>query len=588
MDIFSFFTIAGGLAFFLYGMHVMSVGLEKLSGGMLEQTLRSVTSSPWRSLLVGAGITIAIQSSSAMTVMLVGLVNSGIMQLSETVGLIFGSNIGTTLTAWILSLAGIQSDNPMVRMLNPESFSPIIAFVGIAMMTFSKKKRRRDTGEVFVGFAILMYGMELMSGAVSPLADSPNFSSFITRFNNPILGVLTGTLFTAIIQSSAASVGILQALSLTGGITFGMALPVIMGLNIGTCATALISSIGATKDGKRVAVLHTYIKTIATILGLIVMTICRSGFNMPLFDKAITPVGIAVCHTIFNIAATIVLYPFSKKIVHLAELTVRGKKDAVERSIALDDLLLNTPSVAVAECKRVCNDMAKLVQDELQLSIKCLDNYNESTADLLEKYGDEVDEYEDKIGSFLIRIHGLSEVDRARVNQMLRAIGDLERIGDHCENIMEKALELHRKKISFSTQARAELEVLQNALAEIVDMTVGCFCDNDDKLAGRVEPLEQVIDSLKFDILARHFERLQAGTCTIELGFILSDLLTDYERISDHCSNLAVGVIQTNTSGLADAHEYLHEVKSGAIGDFKREFAQYEKKYSLASLEDDR
>ena len=589
MDNFSIFTIAGGLAFFLYGMHVLSSGLEKLAGGKLEQTLRTVTSSTARALALGAGITIAIQSSSAMTVMLIGLVNSGIMQLSQTVGLIMGSNIGTTLTAWILSLAGIESSNIFVRMFSPEAFSPIIAFVGIVMMVFSKKKRRRDIGELMVGFAVLMYGMELMKSAVAPLADSPEFYNIITYFKNPLLGVLTGAVVTAVIQSSAASVGILQALSLTGGISYGMAIPIIMGQNIGTCATAMISSIGASKNAKRVAVVHVYFNIIGTLVMLALLYGVNALFPIALLEEAINPVGIAACHTVFNVAVTALLLPFKNKLVKMAEMTIKDKPTELgaDGEIILDERLLNTPSVAIAECSNATNHMARLAKESLTLSVQSIYDYKADVAEKLREHADTIDEYEDKLGSFLIKVRGdLSDADRKKVSQLLRAIGDIERIGDHSENILNMASELHDKKLHFSHEAEGELEVIENALEEIMGITVEAFCDSDAQLAARVEPLEQVIDGLKDDILARHVDRLQRGICTIELGFILSNLLTDYERISDHCSNIAASVIKTDNSAmLMDIHEYLHGVKSGEVVRFNEEYDEYEEKYKLRERE---
>ncbi len=583
MDIFSLFTIAGGLAFFLYGMHVMSSGLEKMAGGKLEQTLRTMTSNVFKALALGAGITIAIQSSSAMTVMLIGLVNSGIMQLSQTVGVIMGSNIGTTLTAWILSLAGIQSDNVFIRMLSPTSFSPVVALVGIALMMMSKNKRKKDIGEVLVGFAVLMYGMELMKTAVSPLADMPEFYSIITMFNNPILGVATGAIVTAIIQSSAASVGILQALSLTGGITYGMAIPIIMGQNIGTCATAVISSVGANKNAKRVAVVHIYFNMIGTVVMLGLLYLIDALFPLELLKEHIDPVGIAAVHSIFNIVATAMLLPFGNKLVRMAEMTVKDRTAGIEPNKMLDERLLKTPSIAISECESAADDMSAIVLEAVSLSINCLYNYTVATKEKVDQYEDVIDTYEDKIGTFLIKVRGdLSDKDRKKLAQLLRAIGDLERIGDHGENILGCAQELHDKKISFSPFAKDELRVIETALMEIIDLTFDAFCTNDTRTACRVEPLEQVIDGIKNAILSRHVDRLQKGECTLELGFILSNLLTDYERISDHCSNIAASVIQTNSDEMIiDIHEYLHGVKSGSVPLFNEEYERFQEKYKL-------
>ncbi len=586
MDIFSFFTIAGGLAFFLYGMNTMSAGLEKMAGGKLERTLRAMTSNLFKSMLLGAGITIAIQSSSAMTVMLVGLVNSGIMEFSQTIGIIMGSNIGTTLTAWILSLAGIQSDSFFVRMLSPSAFSPILAFIGIAMIMMSKRNRKKDIGQILVGFSILMFGMELMKDAVAPLADMPEFSNILMMFNNPILGILTGTIVTAAIQSSAAAIGILQALSLTGGITYGMALPIIMGMNIGTCITALISSFGASKDAKRVAAVHVYIKAIGTVLMLALVYGVNLVLPLPILKNIIDPVGIAACHSIFNIFVTVALLPFRKQLIRLTELTVRDKEDsgAAESDFELiDERLLKTPSIALAECDRATEKMALLVRETVNLSIQSLYEFHQDTCELIESNEDKIDRYEDKLGSYLIKVRGaLSDTDRKKLSQLMRSIGDLERIGDHGENILDSAVELHEKGIHFSQAAKSELLVMESAIREILDLTVRAFSLDDPLLATRVEPLEQVIDQLKDEILSRHVERLQRGECTIELGFILTNLLTNYERISDHCSNLAASIIKTDSTALAlDTHDYLSEVRSGGQGAFTATFSEFEKKYAL-------
>ncbi len=585
MDIFSLFTIAGGLAFFLYGMHVMSSGLEKIAGGKLEKTLRRMTSNVAKSLLLGAGITIAIQSSSAMTVMLVGLVNSGILELSQTVGIIMGSNIGTTLTAWILSLAGIESSNFWLRLVSPSAFSPLLAFIGIALIMLSKKTRQKDIGGILIGFSVLMFGMELMKDAVAPLADMPEFTSIITMFKNPLLGVLTGAVVTAVIQSSAASVGILQALSLTGGITFGMALPIIMGQNIGTCVTAVLSSIGANKNAKRVAVVHIYFNIIGTVIMLAILYGINAIMPIPLLDEAITPLGIAASHSIFNILATLLLLPFRKLLVKAAEFSVKdGKGHGRGDADLIDARLLNTPSVAIAECERATEKMAHLVAESVTTALECVYNYDEDKAKLVSEHEEVIDLYEDKLGSYLIKVHGdLSDHDRKKISQLLRAISDLERIGDHGESILRTGKELFTKDIRFSDAATAELSVIERAIRDIVELTVMAFSQDDPGIAARVEPLEQVVDNLKEEIFARHIERLQRGECTIELGFILSDLLTDYERISDHCSNLAASVIKTDSKALSmDIHGYLNEIKNSHESPFERRYKEYTNVYRLA------
>lgn len=581
MDIFSVLTLCGGLAFFLFGMHVMSSSLEKLAGGQLERILKKMTSNPFKSLLLGAGITIAIQSSSAMTVMLVGLVNSGIMQLSQTIGIIMGSNIGTTLTAWILSLAGVESNNIIISLLKPENFSPIIALVGVILLMVSKNTRRRDTGMILLGFSVLMFGMELMSSAVSPLADTPQFSSLLTAFKNPLLGVLVGAVFTGIIQSSAASVGILQALSLTGTITYGMALPIIMGQNIGTCVTALISSIGVSKNAKRVAAVHICFNLIGTVICLVLLFGLNAIISLSFMDYTIGAVGIAMCHSLFNIFTTVILFPFQKQLERLAVFLVKDSKSAEEYTF-LDDRLLQSPSFAIAECANFTGKMCNLAHSTAISAMKLINQWDSKIADEILAAEDKLDNYEDKLGSFLVKISSkdLSDKDSQTVSKLLHSIGDFERIGDHCVNLLSAAREMHEKQLSFSTQASNEIAVATAALTEILDITSAAFNKNDPVLAERVEPLEEVIDQLMVEIKDRHIARLKAGKCTIELGFILSDLMNNYERISDHCSNIAVCVIEISQERF-DTHQYLHSIKSGSDKGFTDYFNDFSKKYTI-------
>lgn len=588
MDIFSVFTLCGGLAFFLYGMSVMSSGLEKAAGGRLEQMLKKMTANPFKSLLLGAGITIAIQSSSAMTVMLVGLVNSGIMELSQTVGVIMGSNIGTTLTAWILSLAGIESDAVWLRMLKPESFSPIVAFIGIILIMVSKDDRRRSAGSIMVGFAVLMYGMELMSDSVSPLADTPQFSAILTAFTNPILGVVVGAVFTGVIQSSAASVAILQALSLTGGITYGMALPIIMGQNIGTCVTALLSSIGVNRNARRVAVVHISFNLIGTVVFLVLLFGADLFFHFPFMDVQIDPVGIAMVHSIFNIATTLMLLPFSKQLVRIANMVIPDVAGE-QKFTFVDSRLLATPSVAIAECNNKTVEMAKIAEETIVKALSLLDRYDEKVAGEVKVNEDKLDLYEDKLGTTLVQLSSkaLSDTDSRKVSKQLHTIGDFERIGDHAVNLWKAAEEIHVKGIHFSSQAEEELRTLTAALKEILDITTEAFSRDDIRLAKQVEPLEQVIDCLIADIKSNHIVRLQNGHCTIEMGFVLSDILTNCERVSDHCSNIAVAQIETEQNAY-QAHEYLNGVKNAGNEDFQQSFDHYRACYSLksASVED--
>ena len=577
MDIFSLFTLCGGLAFFLYGMTTMSKSLEKMAGGKLERLLKPMTSNPLKSLPLGAGITIAIQSSSAMTVMLVGLVNSGVMELGQTIGVIMGSNIGTTLTAWILSLAGIESESVFVNLLKPESFSPVVALVGIILIMGSKKQKRRDIGRILVGFSILMYGMELMKDAVSPLADMPGFSSLLTAFNNPLLGVLVGAVFTGVIQSSAASVGILQALAMTGSITYGMAVPIIMGQNIGTCVTALISSIGVNRNAKRVSVIHISFNVIGTVVGLILFYGGNLLFHFPFMNSAVGAVGIAFCHTVFNVFTTLLLLPFSRQLEKLARRTIKAE-DKSEQFAFLDPLLLRTPGVAISECVSMTNRMGAVAHENLLDAVWQLSDYQEARETLITENEDKLDIYEDRLGDYLVKIsqHGVSMSDIRTVSRLLHAIGDFERIGDHALNLQESARELHEKDLHFSDAAKEELEVLLAALNDIMALAFDSFAANDPMAAREVEPLEETIDQLIEEIKVRHVHRLQTGECTIQLGFVLNDLLTNFERVSDHCSNIAVCVIESQADDL-DPHAYISRLKtdqSFAAG-LDRDMAKY-------------
>lgn len=581
MDIFSVIALLGGLAFFLYGMHVMSGGLEKISGGKLESILRQMTSNPFKSLLLGAGITVAIQSSSAMTVMLVGLVNSGIMQLGQTIGVIMGSNIGTTLTAWLLSLTGINSDIVWMKLLKPENFAPIAAFIGIIMIMTCKSLKKKDIGSILVGFAVLMYGMVIMGNAVSPLASMPQFSGLLTAFKNPLLGVIIGAVFTGIIQSSAASIGILQALSMTGSITYDMAIPIIMGLNIGTCVTSLISSIGVNRNAKRVAIVHISFNIIGTVFCLCLFFILKDIFDFPFIESAIAPVGIAAVHTIFNVATTFLLLPFTDVLEKIAYFVIKEDNAEVKYTF-IDDRLLNTPAVAVSESNNHTIEMADLAKANLLEAISLFDKYDERTAEQINRNEDALDNYEDKLGTYLVKLSGkaISYSDTKQVSKMLHTISDFERLGDHSVNLLLSAKEIHKKNIVFSNDAQKELHILTDALKQILDITFKAFKNNDIVLAREVEPLEQVIDGLITDIKSHHIERLQSGKCTIKMGFVLSDMLTNYERISDHCSNVAVAIIETS-SGSFDTHEYLNKIKYSGDAEFNDNFKKFSKEYHL-------
>ena len=563
MDIFSLFTLCGGLAFFLYGMNTMSKSLEKMAGGKLERLLKRMTSNPFKSLLLGAGITIAIQSSSAMTVMLVGLVNSGVMEIGQTIGVIMGSNIGTTLTAWILSLTGIESENILVNMFKPENFSPLLALAGVLLIMGSKKQRRRDIGRILVGFSILMYGMELMKNSVSPLADMPEFSQILTAFQNPLIGVLVGAVVTGVIQSSSASVGILQALALTGSITYGMAVPIIMGQNIGTCVTTLISSVGVNRNAKRVSVIHIAFNVIGTAVGLVLFFGGNLLFHFAFMNEAAGAVGIALCHTVFNVFTTALLLPFSRQLERLARRMISDESKA-EQFAFLDPLLLRTPGVAISECAAMTNRMGALARENLLLAIQQLSDFSDARETQIVKNEDKLDLYEDHLGSYLVQIsqHGVSMDDIRTVSHLLHAISDFERIGDHALNLQDSARELHERALSFSGPAEAELRVLISALEDILEASLKCFTAADAAAAQSIEPLEETIDRLIEEIRSRHITRLQTGACTIQLGFVLNDLLGNFERVSDHCSNIAVSVIEEKRGGVS-RHAYLHELISG-------------------------
>ena len=579
MNIFSLFTLCGGLAFFLYGMYVMSKSLEKMAGGRLERLLKRMTSTPIKSLLLGAGITIAIQSSSAMTVMLVGLVNSGVMELGQTIGVIMGSNIGTTLTAWLLSLTGIESESFFVNFLKPKNFSPLLALAGILLIMGSKKQRRRDVGRVMMGFSILMYGMELMSGAVAPLADMPEFTDLMTAFTNPLLGVLVGAAFTGIIQSSAASVGILQALAMTGSVTYGMAIPIIMGQNIGTCVTALISSIGVSRNAKRVSVIHISFNLIGTTVGLIILCGGNALFGFPFLSNPVNAVGIALCHTIFNVCTTILLLPFTRQLEWLAKKAI-STEDKPSDFAFLDPRLLRTPGVAASECASMVNQMGALAQTSMDLVLTQFLQYTDAREEEILSNEDKLDIYEDHLGSYLVQIsqHGTSADDMHTISRLLHAIGDFERIGDHVLNLQESAKELRDKQLRFSPTAQKEVEVLTRLLRDLMTAALDCFRKDDPVAAQLVEPLEETMDCLTEEVRNRHIHRLQNGQCTIQLGFVLNDLLNNFERIGDHCSNIAVSVIEERDSQMA-SHAYLHDMKKN--GEFAVRLQNNLSRYAL-------
>ena len=581
MDIFSLFTLCGGLAFFLYGITIMSSGLEKIAGGRLERILKKMTSNPLKSLVFGAGVTAAIQSSSAVTVMLVGLVNSGIMKLSQAIGVIMGSNIGTTITAWILSLSGIESSNFFVRLLKPESFSPIMALVGIIFIMASKSNRRKSVGAVLVGFAILMFGMEVMTDAMAPLADMPQFTHILTAFTNPILGVIVGTVVTAVIQSSAASIGILQALSMVGGMTYAMAIPIIMGQNIGTCVSAMLSSIGVNTNAKRVAAVHVLFNVIGVIVCLSIFEFGYILFHFKFATNNISPFGIAIVHSIFNIVTTILLFPFTKVLEKMAMRLVPDKKQS-SKNVLLDERLLLAPTFAIAECYRQTIKMAELVEYNFINSTKMLKSFHAKKADQIRENEIKIDTYEDKLDAFLLKLSNkeLTEEDSNRISQLLLVIGDYERIGDHAAYILKIAETMKNDDKRLSADAVEELKVIVKAVSEIFAMTLEAFRTDNTTLAQEVEPLEAVIKKIIRKVKNRHIQRLKDGNCTAELSFMFSDLLNDFRRVAAHCGNIATSVMQLQDTSL-DKHEYNHRNKGEDI-QFVSRYEDYKSRYSVS------
>ena len=581
MDIFSVLMLVGGLAFFLYGMNVLSESLEKMAGGKLQGILEKMTSNRFKSLMLGALITAAIQSSSAVTVMLVGLVNSGIMQLGQTIGVLMGSNIGTTATAWILSLGGIDSDNMWVKLIKPENFTLVFAMVGILLLMTAKNQKKKDIGNILVGFAILIYGMKMMGDAVKPLSESEEFRQVLLAFENPFFGVLMGTVVTAIIQSSSASVGILQTLTDTGVIRYSVALPIIMGQNIGTCVTAVISSIGVNKNAKRVAVVHMAFNLIGTAVCLVLYCIFDYVLTLPLLDAFIDRPGVAICHTLFNVFTTILLFPFIKQLEKLAKFVVKDTEEK-EKYAFIDERLLNTPSVAIYECNAITQEMAGMAKETIERAIALVDVYSEEEAERVKKMENKLDYYEDELGTFLVKLSAkeLSEADSRQISKLLHTIGDLERISDHAVSIVLAAKEMKEKAAKFSAHAMQEIDTLKSAILEILEITMKSYKDNDTELARKVEPLEQVIDRLIEKIRHRHIARLKDGRCTIEHGIILSDLLSDLSRVSDHCSNIAVATIEVDRNQF-ETHQYLKKVKYIGDEEFNNSFVEYGLKYEL-------
>ena len=580
MDLFDGLTLVGGLSLFLFGMNLMGASLEKRAVGSLKALLGKLTSRKILGFLTGLGVTAVIQSSSATTVMVVGFVNSGLLSLHQAINVIMGANVGTTVTAWILSLTGLDSGNFFIQLLKPTSFTPILALIGVGLTMMAKSDKKKDVGMILLGFAVLMFGMDTMSGAVEGLKDVPEFQNVLLMFTNPILGVLAGAALTAIIQSSSASVGILQALSATGQVTYGAAIPIIMGQNIGTCVTAMISSVGANKNAKRAAVVHLMFNIIGTAVWLAVFYGINSVLHFAFVGQPIDQLGIAVVHTAFNVLCTVLLFPFSSLLEKLACRMVPDTK-APDQIQILDERLLSTPSVALVRCQEVAETMARISMDALKTGCQLLKNYDAKSAQAVRETEQEADQYEDMLGTYLVKMgrSNLSKNDSQQVSKLLHIIGDFERISDHAVNLVESAEEMQSKGLSFSIYAKKELEILTDAVGEIMDLSLEAFLKNDPVLAAQVEPLEEVVDTLKEQLRNRHILRLQKGECTIELGFVWSDLLTNLERVADHCSNIAGCIIEMAHDSL-DVHEYLDNVKAGGPA-FMKAYQDYAQKYAL-------
>ena len=582
MTVFNVFSLLGGLALFLFGMDIMGKALEKQAGGQLQKILSKLTDNPLKGFFLGLCVTAVIQSSSATTVMVVGFVNSGIMELHQAIGVIMGSNVGTTVTSWILSLSGLQGDSFIIKMLKPTSFSPVLAFIGI-LLYMCKSEKKKGIGTILIGFAVLMTGMTTMSNAVLPLQNEAWFTSLFTRFSNPLLGVLVGALVTGIIQSSSASVGILQALSATGVITYGSAIPIIMGQNIGTCVTALISSVGANKNARRAAMVHLYFNIIGVTLFLAVFYGANLLLDFAFVNETVTAWGIAVVHSIFNLTATAVLLPFANGLEKLAILTIPD--DAEKESFALlDERLLNTPAVAVERARAATADMAELARVGVVQAMSLTHKWDDSLAQKVREEEEKVDKYEDALGTYLVKLSSreMSHADSQSVNTLLHTISDFERISDHSVNVLSSAEEIHAKSIEFSKDAQEELQVLEGAVQDVLSRTTDAFRKGDLHMAGKVEPLETVVDELVRAIKARHVARLQTGSCSIEYGFVLEDLLTNYERVCDHCSNVAVAQIEVAQDSF-DTHAYLNDLRYGnetkESEQFQRRLDRYRERY---------
>lgn len=583
MDIFSIFTLCGGLAFFLYGMIVMSAGLEKISGGKLEQLLAQLTSNPFKGFLLGVGMTIAVQSSSAVSVMLVGFVNSGIMHLSQTIAITLGSNIGTTATSWILSLSGIQSTNFVLRLLKPESFSPILALIGVILLMTTKNNysRRKPVGAFLIGFAILMFGMGLMSSSMAPLAHDPNFANILTIFKNPFLGLLVGLIVTAVIQSSAASVGMLQALSLTGSIPYSVAAPIVAGQNIGTCITAMLSSIGVNTNAKKVAAMHIIFNITGAIAFILLYEFCIHFVNK--LDMMSNPFGIALVHTVYNVVTVVVCFPLSKALQKVVDKLVKENKE--DQEVILDERLLLTPSIAVAQCYKTTGTMAKITRDSLVMSVRMLKQYNPKVAEVINKNEVLIDKYQDTLEAFLQKLSAkeLTDEDSNKISQLILSISDFEKIADHALHILNVADKIHRKEWKLFPETVQELKHVVNAVKEVYDLTVRAFINSDLQTAYHVEPFEQVVDDIAYVAKKNHIKRVKKEKSHIKRGFVYVEVLNDLERISDHCSNIATNIIQSIHSSIPK-HVLKNKLKEFNNEDLAKEVSEFKSSYAIEAM----
>ena len=587
MDIFGVFSMVGGLALFLYGMSVMGGGLEKMSGGKLERILERLTNSPIKAVLLGAGVTAVIQSSSATTVMVVGFVNSGIMKFSQAIGIIMGANIGTTITAWMLSLTTIDAGGSfLLKLLKPSSFAPVLALIGILLYMSAKTDKKKVIGEILLGFAILMSGMETMSAAVAPLKDVPEFTNILVMFDNPIMCIIVGALLTAVIQSSSASVGILQALSVTGAFTYGSVVPIILGQNIGTCITAILSSLGANKDGKRTACVHLSFNIIGSVLFMVVFYLGNAIFHFPFMSETVSAANIATIHTIFNVFATVALFPFIKGLERLAYVIIpvsEEEKDMQENVFAvLDPRFISSPAFAIEQCKSLANKMAEISKDSFLQAMQLVKEPDEAQMAEVIKKENIVDVYDDKLAAYLTKLNGedLSYQDSLRTTSLLHCLTDLERISDHSANVVECMEQMQKAETGFSKKAMEEMQVYSEALADILDRTITSFINGDTALAKTVEPLESVIDDLTKEMKKHHMKRLRKGKCTIEMGLILSDLTMNYERVADHCSNIAIYTLQLQDSELLE-HSFTEQMDVAETAEFKKLETAFQLKYQI-------